>query len=116
MLAKSVTAIWALLLLITSAQAQFQFFEQMFGGGSQQGRQQEQEASSDSTWYQRTWDGGENIFPLQFLDQVYSVLAMNLEADLFSFSRSSALYKIPLSGHISLRSLSASLPVPSSGR
>ncbi|OKL64088.1 hypothetical protein UA08_00317 [Talaromyces atroroseus] len=57
MLAKSVTAIWALLLLITSAQAQFQFFEQMFGGGSQQGRQQEQEASSDSAWYQKTWDG-----------------------------------------------------------
>ncbi|EEA24340.1 Long chronological lifespan protein 2 [Talaromyces marneffei ATCC 18224] len=58
MLAKPLTAIWTLFLLISTAQAQFQFFEQMFGGGgSHQGHQQEQEASSDSSWYQQTWEG-----------------------------------------------------------
>ncbi|EED18061.1 conserved hypothetical protein [Talaromyces stipitatus ATCC 10500] len=58
MLAKPLTAIWTLFLLISTAQAQFQFFEQMFGGGgAQQGHPHEQEASSDSAWYQRTWEG-----------------------------------------------------------
>jgi hypothetical protein len=62
MLAKPLTAIWTLFLLISTAQAQFQFFEHMFsGGGSQGSHAQEQEASSDSAWYQRTWEGGEQI-------------------------------------------------------
>lgn len=58
MFAKSITVLWALLLLVSTAQAQFQFFEQMFGGGGGHGHQGEQEASSDSSWYQRTWEGG----------------------------------------------------------
>lgn len=65
MLAKPLTAIWTLFLLISTAQAQFQFFDHMFGGGggSQGGHAQEQEASSDSAWYQRTWEGGEHLYP-----------------------------------------------------
>ncbi|KAM5453608.1 Long chronological lifespan protein 2 [Microsporum audouinii] len=49
------------LLFITTAKAQFQFFEQMFGGG-----QQHQESSgqggnvpSDSAWYQNTYNGAQ---------------------------------------------------------
>lgn len=72
MLAKPLTAIWTLFLLISTAQAQFQFFEQMFGGGSQQGHPQEQEASSDSSWYQRTWEGGDHILNHDYT--TYSIL------------------------------------------
>ncbi|QKX61148.1 uncharacterized protein TRUGW13939_08295 [Talaromyces rugulosus] len=57
MLAKSIIMLWALFLLMATAQAQFQFFEQMFSGGGHGGHQGEQEASSDSSWYQRTWEG-----------------------------------------------------------
>lgn len=63
MFAKSITVLWALLLLVSTAQAQFQFFEQMFGGGGHGGHGGEQEASSDSSWYQRTWEGGRFINP-----------------------------------------------------
>ncbi|EER41239.1 conserved hypothetical protein [Histoplasma capsulatum var. duboisii H88] len=46
-----------LLLLATGTQAQFQFFEQMFGGGQQQQHDsREQNVPSDSDWYQRTYD------------------------------------------------------------
>lgn len=60
MLAKSIAAFWALLLFISTVQAQFQFFEHMFGGGQQQEhhQQEQQDVASDSSWYQRTWDGG----------------------------------------------------------
>jgi hypothetical protein len=47
---------------MSTAQAQFQFFEQMFSGGGHGGHQGEQEASSDSSWYQRTWEGGRFFF------------------------------------------------------
>jgi hypothetical protein len=71
MLAKSITVLWALFLLVSTVQAQFQFFEQMFGGGGQGGHHGEQEASSDSSWYQRTWEGGmffnPSILPKVFL-------------------------------------------------
>lgn len=68
MLAKPLAAIWTLFLLISTAQAQFQFFEHMFsGGGSQGGHPQEQEASSDSAWYQRTWEGGEHTLTTTIL-------------------------------------------------
>lgn len=51
-------ALWALLLLVSVAQAQFNFFEQMFGGGEQQQRQQRsQNAASDSGRYQQMWSG-----------------------------------------------------------
>ncbi|EEH05468.1 conserved hypothetical protein [Histoplasma capsulatum G186AR] len=47
-----------LLLLATGTRAQFQFFEQMFGGGQQQQQHdsREQNVPSDSDWYQRTYD------------------------------------------------------------
>lgn len=53
-------ALWALLLLVSVAQAQFNFFDQMFGGGEQQQRQQQrsQNAPSDSDRYQQMWSGG----------------------------------------------------------
>ncbi|KAI9654662.1 MAG: Long chronological lifespan protein 2 [Bathelium mastoideum] len=43
-----------LLCLVAPALAQFQFFEQMFGGGSQQ-QQAPQNVRSDSSWYQGNW-------------------------------------------------------------
>ena len=55
-------ALWALLLLASVAQAQFQFFEQMFGGGGPgHGRQQQapQDGPSDPSWYQNKWENGE---------------------------------------------------------
>ncbi|KAL1957046.1 hypothetical protein VTO42DRAFT_6423 [Malbranchea cinnamomea] len=53
------TVLIGLLILATTARAQFQFFEQMFGGGRQQEQEQEdqQNVPSDSAWYQRTYDG-----------------------------------------------------------
>lgn len=47
------------LLLAGTANAQFQFFENMFGG-HQGGHQQQQQANapSDSSWYQQNWDQG----------------------------------------------------------
>ncbi|KAK3117451.1 Long chronological lifespan protein 2 [Teratosphaeriaceae sp. CCFEE 6253] len=45
----------ALLLLILPVNAQFQFFEHMFGGQQQQ--QQPQNAGSDSAWYQQQYEG-----------------------------------------------------------
>jgi hypothetical protein len=69
MFAKSIAALWALILLVSAAQAQFQFFEHMFGGNQGQGHQQggeQQEASSDSEWYQRTWDGGKKTYRIVF--------------------------------------------------
>jgi hypothetical protein len=48
-----------MLVLATTAHAQFQFFENMFGGhpGGQQ-QQQQGNAPSDSNWYQQSWDQG----------------------------------------------------------
>ncbi|KAG8628553.1 hypothetical protein KVT40_004426 [Elsinoe batatas] len=43
-----------LTLLVSSASAQFQFFEQMFNGG--QGQQQPQNAASDASWYQHNYE------------------------------------------------------------
>ncbi|KAJ5145863.1 uncharacterized protein N7515_000427 [Penicillium bovifimosum] len=54
-------ALWALLLIVSVAQAQFNFFDQMFGGGEQQQRQQQrsQQAASDSSRYQQMWAGAQ---------------------------------------------------------
>ncbi|KGO65314.1 hypothetical protein PITC_015820 [Penicillium italicum] len=54
-------ALWALLLLVSVAQAQFNFFDQMFGGGEQQQRQQQrsQNVPSDSDRYQQMWSGAQ---------------------------------------------------------
>ncbi|KAJ5794699.1 hypothetical protein N7457_001298 [Penicillium paradoxum] len=51
--------LWSFLLLVSVVQAQFNFFEQMFGGGEQQQRQQQrsQNAPSDSDRYQQMWSG-----------------------------------------------------------
>lgn len=59
-----VKALWAFLLLASVAQAQFQFFEHMFGGGGgggpRQARQEDhQDGPSDSSWYQDKWENGE---------------------------------------------------------
>ncbi|KAL2825902.1 hypothetical protein BDW59DRAFT_145582 [Aspergillus cavernicola] len=54
MLTNMVRSLAALLLLISVAHAQFQFFEQMFGGG--QGQQApEKNVPSDSSRYQSMW-------------------------------------------------------------
>lgn len=59
MLKSWLQTIWALSLLVSVAQAQFNFFEQMFGGGEQQRpQQQSQNAPSDSSRYQQMWNGG----------------------------------------------------------
>jgi hypothetical protein len=53
-------ALWAFILLVSVAQAQFNFFDQMFGNGEQQQRQQQrsQNAPSDSARYQQMWREG----------------------------------------------------------
>ncbi|OJD22133.1 long chronological lifespan protein 2 [Blastomyces percursus] len=50
-----------LLCLATGARAQFQFFEQMFGGGQQQQESREHNVPSDSSWYQRTYDNADSL-------------------------------------------------------
>ena len=47
----------ALLLAVSPVAAQFQLFEQMFGGGQQQAHQP-QDVASDSNWYRQNWDNG----------------------------------------------------------
>ncbi|KAJ5238974.1 hypothetical protein N7468_003593 [Penicillium chermesinum] len=50
-------ALWALCMLVTVAQAQFNFFDHMFGGNQQQQRHQggSGNAPSDSGRYQHMW-------------------------------------------------------------
>jgi hypothetical protein len=57
---RNLTFLSALLffLSISVANAQFQFFEQMFQGGQQQQRQEPQNVPSDSSWYQQNYDNG----------------------------------------------------------
>ena len=58
-------ALWALLLSASVAQAQFNFFEHMFGGGGQPVRNQgPQNVPSDSSRYQNMWAQCKS-FPLQ---------------------------------------------------
>lgn len=58
-----VATLWALLVLASLAQAQFQFFEHMFGGGHQQQQhhrpQEGQNVPSDSSWFRNNWEAGE---------------------------------------------------------
>ncbi|KZF20378.1 hypothetical protein L228DRAFT_250062 [Xylona heveae TC161] len=52
-----ISLIISFLCLALSAQAQFQFFEQMFqGGGHGHAQAQPQNVASDSDWYQRTYN------------------------------------------------------------
>ena len=56
----------ALLLFLSVASAQFQFFEQMFQGGQQQQRHEPQNVPSDSSWYQQNYDNGKITSLLPF--------------------------------------------------
>jgi hypothetical protein len=49
----------AILLLVLPATAQFQFFEQMFGGNQHHQQAQPQNMGSDSAWYQQQYEAGE---------------------------------------------------------
>ena len=62
MMRNFISSLWYLLLLATMAQAQFQFFEQMFGGGQQHPghRQGSQNVPSDSGRYQQMWAQGKH--------------------------------------------------------
>lgn len=55
-----------LLLLSTTARAQFQFFEQMFGGGRDEGQEEQGQKNtpSDSAWYQRNYESGMLLSPI----------------------------------------------------
>ncbi|KAH1268618.1 hypothetical protein KXV81_005031 [Aspergillus fumigatus] len=58
MLSSWVRCLGALLFLASVAQAQFQFFEHMFGGGHQEHHQQNtQNSASNSARYQQLWEG-----------------------------------------------------------
>ncbi len=47
-----------LLLFAATAWANFQFFDQFFGGQQQPHQtQQKQDGPSDSVWYQQSWEG-----------------------------------------------------------
>ena len=53
------TLVPVVLLFVASVSANFQFFDQFFGGQQQQHQtQQKQDGPSDSAWYQQSWDGG----------------------------------------------------------
>jgi hypothetical protein len=67
------TFLAAALLLMAGANAQFQFFEQMFqGGGQQQQRQQPQNVPSDSNWYQENYAQGSYLPQFLSLSPSYS--------------------------------------------
>lgn len=51
------------LLLVVGANAQFQFFEQMFQGQQQQQQQAPQNVPSDSSWYQQNYEKGTICYP-----------------------------------------------------
>jgi len=63
------TILSSALLFISLANAQFQFFEQMFQGGQQQHRQEPQNVPSDSSWYQQNYENGTNyiLLPLHYI-------------------------------------------------
>jgi hypothetical protein len=60
MLRSFVATLWALVLLVSVAQAQFNFFEHMFGANQQQQQHQQgsQNVPSDSGRYQNMWRQG----------------------------------------------------------
>lgn len=70
MLSSWVRCLGALLFLASVAQAQFQFFEHMFGGGHQEHHQQNtQNSASDSARYQQLWEGSELLQSILLLNQ-----------------------------------------------
>lgn len=57
-----VQALWAIFMMVSVAQAQFNFFDHMFGGGQQQqGHQGSQNVPSDSGRYQSMWNQGMDL-------------------------------------------------------
>jgi hypothetical protein len=58
MLSSVVRYLGALLLLVSVAHAQFQFFDHMFGGGQERQQASQQNVPSDSSRYQSMWEGG----------------------------------------------------------
>lgn len=58
MLSNLLRSLGALLLLVSVAHAQFQFFEHMFGGGQERQQHTQQNVPSDSSRYQSMWEGG----------------------------------------------------------
>ena len=50
--------LFALGFLSLGVNAQFGFFDQMFGGGGGHQQQQQQNVRSDSGWYQAQYEGG----------------------------------------------------------
>lgn len=57
MLRNFVSTVWALVLMVSVAQAQFNFFDHMFNGNQQQQHHQQgsQNVPSDSSRYQNQW-------------------------------------------------------------
>jgi hypothetical protein len=55
---KSLLLLLGLLLLVAGSQAQFQFFDQMFGGQQRAQPQEKQNVASDSKWYRETYTNG----------------------------------------------------------
>lgn len=57
------TLLLPFLLLVLPAAAQFQFFEQMFGGQQPGQQARPQNAGSDSAWYQQQYEDGTHSLP-----------------------------------------------------
>lgn len=74
-----------MLLLVAMAQAQFQFFEQMFGGHQQHQHQQRdhhetQNVPSDSEWYQQSWAGGKLLLEVLVKGSLMALTSLQLTA------------------------------------
>jgi hypothetical protein len=96
MLSSWVRCLGALLLLASVAQAQFQFFEHMFGGHQEHHQQNTQNSASDSARYQQLWEGSELSHRISPLDQ--KTVDKIANAPLIS-----QLQQIPLSGDARMR-------------
>ena len=114
-----VNVLLALLLLASAAQAQFNFFDQMFGGGGEQERDDHDQRNvpSDSAWYQKNYENG------NFQSCQRSILCCLLRSFPESAERtanhclcSSALFEISLPRNTSLRPLPSPLSLSSSKR
>lgn len=103
MLPKFASALWALFLLVSVAQAQFNFFEHMFGGNQQQQQQHQdsQNMPSDSGRYQNMWRQGE----------FWNILLREVPVLLTPDSIDSSMQQLPLPRNSRLRTLPAPLPL-----
>jgi hypothetical protein len=100
-MARFLALLSANLLLIAGANAQFQFFEQMFNqGGQQQHHQAPQNVPSDSNWYQENYNAG---LCTKFLSSYVGPITDIVH---------SPLLELPLPRHPSMRALPTPLPMP----